>query len=107
MGAPDDEPDRQSWDGPPTKVTIPKPFALAKYEVTRGQFAKFAAATQRSIGANCRTFNGTWYADPAADYRKANFPQTDKHPVVCVVLLRRYFLKTTSPLFISQFQAQI
>jgi len=84
MGAPDDEPDRQRWDGPLTKVTIAKPFALARTEITRGQFAKFAAATKRPIAADCRTFNGTWTADPAADWRKVNFPQTDDHPVVCV-----------------------
>jgi formylglycine-generating enzyme len=84
MGAPDDEPDRQSWDGPQTKVTIAKPFALGKYEVTRGQFAKFAAATKRTIGKDCRTFNGTWGADAAADFRKVNFAQTDDHPAVCV-----------------------
>lgn len=84
MGAPDDEPDRQRWDGPQTKITIAKPFALGKYEVTRGQFAKFAAATKRVIGKDCRTFNGTWGADPAADFRKVNFAQTDNHPVVCV-----------------------
>ncbi len=84
MGAPDDEPDRQRWDGPQTKVTIPKPFALGKFEVTRGQFAKFVAATKRPIGANCRTFNGKWNADPEANWRTTNFPQTDNHPVVCV-----------------------
>ncbi|MDX2142319.1 MAG: SUMF1/EgtB/PvdO family nonheme iron enzyme [Rhodospirillaceae bacterium] len=84
MGAPDDEPDRQRWDGPPTKVTVATPFALARTEITRGQFAKFAAATQRPIGGHCRTFNGNWGADAASDWRKVNFPQTDDHPVVCV-----------------------
>jgi formylglycine-generating enzyme required for sulfatase activity len=84
MGAPDEEPDRQRWDGPLTRVTIARPFALAKTETTRGQFAAFAKATKRSIGGDCRLFNGTWAADPAADWRKVNFPQTDDHPVVCV-----------------------
>lgn len=84
MGAPDDEPDRQRWDGPRTKVVIAAPFALGKYEVTQAQFAAFAAETKRPIGGNCRTFTGTWNADPAAHWRKVNFPQTGNHPVVCV-----------------------
>jgi formylglycine-generating enzyme required for sulfatase activity len=84
MGAPDDEPDRQRWDGPQVNVTIDRPFALGKYEVTRGQFAAFMAATTHRLAEPCRTFTGTWNEDPAASWRKVNFPQTDDHPVVCV-----------------------
>ena len=84
MGAPDDEPDRQRWDGPLTKVTIAKPFALGKFEVTRGQFAKFVKATKRPIGSNCRNFTGKWGPVADSNWRKVNFEQTDKHPVVCV-----------------------
>jgi formylglycine-generating enzyme required for sulfatase activity len=84
MGAPEDEPDRQAWDGPQRRVDIARPFALAKFETTRGQFAKFAAATHRKVGGPCSVFSGAWHVDPAADWRRPNFPQDDSHPVVCV-----------------------
>jgi formylglycine-generating enzyme required for sulfatase activity len=84
MGAPEDEPDRQAWDGPQTKVVIERPFAMARTEITRGQFAAFAKATRREIGGNCRVFTGSWNASAAASWRETNFPQTDDHPVVCV-----------------------
>jgi formylglycine-generating enzyme required for sulfatase activity len=41
MGAPDDETDRGNDEGPVRIVTIAKPFAVGKYEVTRKQFAAF------------------------------------------------------------------
>lgn len=60
MGAPDDEADRQGWDGPQVKVTIARPFALGKYEVTRGEFARCVAATHHKVAASCRVFDGKW-----------------------------------------------
>lgn len=41
MGSPDDEPDRFSNEGPLHRVTIDRGFALARTEVTVGEFALF------------------------------------------------------------------
>jgi formylglycine-generating enzyme required for sulfatase activity len=84
MGAPDDEPDRQRWDGPLTKVTIDRPFALAKYETTRRQYAAFMAESRHRTPGPCRVFTGTWGPSDSADWRRANFEQTNDHPEVCV-----------------------
>ena len=51
-------------------------FAMSKYEVTRGEFAAFAAATSHAPG-ECTSFfvTGSW--------RDQSW-QSDEHPVVCV-----------------------
>ncbi|MBM3513551.1 MAG: formylglycine-generating enzyme family protein [Alphaproteobacteria bacterium] len=84
MGAPDDEPDRQRWDGPPTKITIAKPFALATYETTRHQYAAFMRESRHRTPGPCRIFTGTWGPSDQSDWQRVNFAQGDGHPQVCV-----------------------
>jgi len=77
--------------GPKHRVTIGTSFALGKYEVTRGEFAAFVAATGRPTGSSC-SGNGYTYGDknfggnvmPGRSWRDPAFVQTDRHPVVCV-----------------------
>lgn len=45
MGSPLDEENRRKREGPVHRVTIPKSFAVGKYEVTKGEFAAFARDT--------------------------------------------------------------
>jgi hypothetical protein len=54
---------------PRHKVTIPAPFYLARYPVTRAEYALYAAQSDKPVDT-------TWQ-DPG-------FPQTDRHPVVRV-----------------------
>ena len=75
MGSPADEPYRHSDEGPQHQVRI-QSFAVGKYEVTRGQFAAFVAATGYDVG-NCNWPSGY-------NWRYPRFTQTDTHPVVCV-----------------------
>jgi formylglycine-generating enzyme required for sulfatase activity len=44
MGSPENEPDRISSEGPPHEVTIAKPFALSKFEVTFEEWDACVAA---------------------------------------------------------------
>ena len=61
------------WPG--HEVAVPR-FALSQYEVTRGQFARFVAATGYRTPGECnRVERGSW--------RDQSW-QTDEHPVVCV-----------------------
>ena len=45
MGSPPDEAERDEDEGPRRRVTIPSPFAVGKYEVTRWEFVRFVEAT--------------------------------------------------------------
>lgn len=59
-------------------------FAIAKFAVTRGQFAVFAKETGFQ-GQGCEIFNGkTWVNDAKADWQNPGFKQTENDPVVCV-----------------------
>lgn len=75
---------------PQRLVTVARPFAIGRTEVTRGQFAAFVAATGWKPDGPCSFLtNGPpnrWSADMAHDWQHPGFSQTDAHPVVCVNL---------------------
>ena len=60
-----------------------KPFSIGKFEVTKGEYAVFAAATQRQSNGCWVYAEGNWKMDVKTTWETA-FTQTDKHPVVCV-----------------------
>ena len=67
-------------------VAFDQPFAISKYELTRGEFERFADSSRYRTDAG----NG-FYCDgrdawkrPRAIWSDDRFDQTDAHPVVCV-----------------------
>ena len=86
MGSPPSEEWRDNDERPQRRVTIPAPFAVGVHEVTRGEFARFAAADRRDAGSRCfvRTESGYPYVGRSENWRSPGFPQTDNHPAVCV-----------------------
>lgn len=84
MGSPESEAGREPQEGPVHKVTI-RSFALGKYDVTRAEWERFVADTDRAVEGGCSwaTDSGP-KPDPAASWRNLNFQQDDMHPVVCV-----------------------
>ena len=79
------------WDDArPVRDVEVASFALAKYEVTRGQFAAFAAATgHQARGCRLTEWDGDsgiwdWRYDEQAFWREPGFYQRDNEPVVCV-----------------------
>jgi len=85
MGSPGSEPNRDADEGPVTSVTIAKPFAIGRTEVTRGQFAAFIKATGYQAAQQCMVWSGTKLEMTAAkSWRDPGIAQTDDHPVVCV-----------------------
>lgn len=61
-----------------------KSFGLAKFDVTKQQFAEFVNETKFET-QGCEIFNGnnSWF-DKKADWRDPGFKQTEQDPVVCV-----------------------
>ncbi len=75
-------------EGPIHRVTFKKAFALARTEVTRGQYAQFVADTKRPdpVGG-CGAFNreeDNWHDRPPFSWRNTSFYQNDNHPVACL-----------------------
>ena len=68
MGSPEEERYREEREGPQHRVTISKPFAVGKYEVTVGQYEEFANETKH----------------PGNEWRDPGFGQSTDHPVVYV-----------------------
>ena len=61
-----------------------KRFSAGKFEVTRGQYRLFAAATARGSDA-CFVWAGARFEqDPAKDWRNPGYAQDDRHPAACV-----------------------
>ena len=83
MGSPESEQGRDSLEGPRHPVTI-HAFAAGKYDVTRGEWSAFASATKRPTVDGCQWVGPTHDHEAAANWRKLDFAQTDRHPVVCV-----------------------
>ena len=75
---------------PARRVTIARPYRIARDEVTRGQFRRFAVATGWRPDGPCSYLAdgpaNRWESDLAHDWLNPGFAQTDDHPVVCVNL---------------------
>ncbi len=85
MGSPDNEEGRSSDEGPRHDVTIAVPFAVGRFEVTRGQYATFIKATGHKTADSCYVWNGTeWKDTPGKSWRDPGYQQSDDHPVACV-----------------------
>jgi formylglycine-generating enzyme required for sulfatase activity len=100
MGSPESETGRQNDEGPQHDVVLAKPFAVGKYEITRGQFRAFVDVTHYETEAEKDAANGCWLWAKRADgktnwgwtanknWRNADFygleQANDKHPVLCV-----------------------
>jgi formylglycine-generating enzyme required for sulfatase activity len=68
---------------PQHEVTVRR-FAAGKYEITRGQYRRFAEATNHA-GDGCFVWTGNDFAlDNAKSWRAAGFSQDDGHPALCV-----------------------
>lgn len=72
---------------PVRTVTLARPFAISRTEVTRAQYTRFADATGRPAPVDCQTFDrekDNWVGGPnPSSWRDPGFPQTDTHPVAC------------------------
>ena len=89
MGSPPTEAGRDEDEGPQHPVTITRPFDLAIFPVTRGQFARFlldtSYQTQAEKESQSWSWTGTeWGRLERASWQNPHFDQTDDHPVVCV-----------------------
>lgn len=87
MGSSDREPGRAADEGPQHTEVIGRPFAVARFEVTREDYARFVRETGRPVGGNCitdRLKRGHWAAEPGTTFLDPGYAQTDRHPVACV-----------------------
>src|SRR4051794_41745090 len=61
MGSPSNERDRHNDEAPQHTVTFDRPFAVARFHVTKDEFAAFVAETGHSPDSKCWTFDsGKW-----------------------------------------------
>ena len=85
MGSPPGEEDRRYHEGPQHRVTIAEPFAVGKYEVTRGEYAVFVRETGHVDWNFCFAYEGGgWKFRMGHGWRDPGFVQGEEHPVVCV-----------------------
>ncbi|WBX86298.1 formylglycine-generating enzyme family protein [Sphingosinicella microcystinivorans] len=72
-------------DGPTHDVRVRR-FALAKREVTVGEFRAFVKATGYAPERKCNVYDAgtSWHIDPARSWSSPGFAQDEDHPVVCV-----------------------
>jgi formylglycine-generating enzyme required for sulfatase activity len=72
---------------PRHRVEIPRSFAVGKFEVTRGQYARFVDDVGYRSGDGCRvldTKSGKWSTDKSKNWRDPGYSQAEDHPAVCV-----------------------
>jgi len=85
MGSPESEEGRNKGEGPQHEVTIPQPFAVGQFAVTRAQFEAFVSATGHRTDGGAYVWSGSeWKLDASKSWRDPGFTQTNDHPVVCV-----------------------
>ena len=85
MGSEDGDRAAAPDEFPRHEVALARGFRIATYPVTRGDFARFVAATGYARRGFCRVFGPYGWRDEAtASWREPGFAQTDKHPAVCV-----------------------
>lgn len=66
-------------------VTISRPFAVAKYEISRAQYAQFIDATGYAPSDGCWAFIGSEFVfEEDRNWRHSKLDQAEDHPVTCI-----------------------
>lgn len=86
QGAPETEAERFPEESPQRTVSIRHPFALGKYPVTRGEYARFVEDSGYRSRTICRGYTGETELLPRwhFSWRRPGFDQTDRDPAVCI-----------------------
>ena len=86
MGSPDSEAGRMDHEGPQRLVTISKPIAVSRFEVTVGQYAGFVQETGHDSGNACVVWTGVDGGEVVTgkNWLDPNFFQSEDQPVVCI-----------------------
>lgn len=94
MGSPASEAGRDADEGPQHRVTIAKPFALGRNEVTVTEFRRFVEeagyrtdAERNKEWQGCRAWDvsdGKWEWRAGRDWRNPGFSQSGSGPAVCL-----------------------
>jgi formylglycine-generating enzyme required for sulfatase activity len=84
IGSPSGERGRERDEGPRRAVTIAKPFAVGRYEVTLGQFRQFVRASGHMAGKSCHIHDGSWRKRRGFNFDRVNFSQGENHPATCI-----------------------
>ena len=90
MGSAESEAGRFKNEGPQHQVTIAHAFAMSLYDVTVGEYRRFVHATGRTLSDGCRIYDEKTFLESdlvrirGRNWQRPNFPQGDRHPVVCV-----------------------
>lgn len=70
---------------PRHRVVVDTAFAIARYEITREQFAAFSRDANYEPASGCWHFIGSeWLFDEQRNWRDAKIGQADDHPVTCI-----------------------
>ena len=89
MGSPENEKGRYPEESPQRKVSI-KQFAAGRFDITKKEWASFAAATGRLTACGCSwaalpgDTSKIWEPGPSASWNHLGFMQDSTHPVVCI-----------------------
>ncbi|MDP3407563.1 SUMF1/EgtB/PvdO family nonheme iron enzyme [Bosea sp. (in: a-proteobacteria)] len=66
------------------EVTVPQPFAVGRFEVTKAQYRAFVAQSGHVVELGCHVRAPVWKLDPTLSWQDPGFPQTDDDPVACI-----------------------
>ena len=69
---------------PRHRVFVNNPFAVSRYEVTVGQFARFVQATGRHMDGCWISQDHEWKLAEDRSWRMPGYGQTDRDPAVCI-----------------------
>ncbi|MSQ86623.1 MAG: hypothetical protein EXR10_07250 [Alphaproteobacteria bacterium] len=90
MGTPKSQvANNETGEAPPVPMTIPKPFFMGRYEVTRAEFEVYAREKNFESVGLCRVWNktkGRYDDDRNRTWRKPGVPEQPQpnHPISCV-----------------------
>ncbi|MDP1673142.1 MAG: formylglycine-generating enzyme family protein [Burkholderiales bacterium] len=90
MGAGPDEEERERLGETFRNRSVPQrrvriaAFAMGRYEITRGEFRRFAEATSHAV-SQCFVWSGSEHRlDNGTAWDRPGYPQDDRHPAICV-----------------------
>ncbi len=85
MGSNGTDGEQRSDETPQHRVEIAKPFAIGKYEITRGQFAEFVNASGHDMAGGCiQRVDMASENNESHSWSYPGYEQNDRHPAVCV-----------------------